>query len=58
MPKSKSGSGNKKRKTGDWIAIANGRKNKALEVVHRGNRDYPQTGTTGSAAYRRMTGQR
>jgi hypothetical protein len=57
MPKSKSGSGNKKRKTGDWIAIANGRKNKALEVVHRGNRDYPTTGAVGSAAYQRRMGK-
>lgn len=57
MPKSKSGSGSKKRKTGDWVAVAHGRKSKAVEVVQRANRDMPQVGAVGSAAYRRMQGK-
>lgn len=54
MAKSKSGSGSKKRKTGDWISIASGRKGRGLEVVNRSNRDMPQIGDVGSAAYRRL----
>lgn len=57
MAKSKSGSGNKKRKVGDWVNIAAGRKNKGLEVVHRSNRDMPGIGDVGSAAYRRLQGK-
>lgn len=56
MAKSKSGSGSKKRKTGDWVAIANGRKGRG-DVVNRANRDIPQMGDVGSAAYRRAQGK-
>ena len=48
------GSGNKKRKVGDWIAISKGRVNRDREVVNRSNRDYPNMGEVGSAAYRRL----
>ena len=58
MAGSKQGaSGGKHRKKGDWEAIAKGRQNRreGREVVSRGNRDMPDMGVVGSAAYRRMT---
>lgn len=57
MAKNKSGGGGKKRKAGDWVSVANGRKGRGLDVVNRANRDMPQMGDVGSAAYRRAQGK-
>jgi hypothetical protein len=57
VAKNKSGGGGKKRKAGDWQNIANGRKGRGLEVINRANRDIPQMGDVGSAAYRRAQGK-
>ena len=48
-------SGRKKRKPGDWVAVAKGRANSAhsRETVSRRNRDIPGMQEMGSAAYRR-----
>lgn len=47
-------SGRKNRKTGDWVNIAKGRQNRDREIVNRGDRDMPNMGDVGSAAYRRL----
>jgi hypothetical protein len=60
MAKNKQGGrGGKHRKTGDWVAITKGRENRRneRELISRSNRDIPSMGQTGSAAYRRLTGQ-
>ncbi len=52
-------SGNKRRKRGDWEAIARGRANVDRVLVnHSGNTGIPAIGEVGSAAYRRLLRKR
>lgn len=60
MAKNKQGTrGGKRRKAGDWEAIAKGREHRRdnREIVSRADRDMPRMGDVGSAAYRRLMGK-